>query len=101
MKLNYQDERGRWYKVELPDGESPDNAAMGVPIGPPDVVDFMEIPEPLATRLHNMLFERDLFTSQDVQRRPRDLQNALTSAFHADVAKFHEAYISLEKGEES
>lgn len=87
--------------VELPDDLSDDKAHLGIPIGPPDVVDHLSLPEPFATTLHNQLFERGLLTAQDVRHKPGALQGAIAAAMMVDVAKIHEAYVYLESAQES
>lgn len=96
--VDYTDERGRKYRVKLPEGITDEQAELGIPIGPPDVVDYLEIPEPFATALHNQLFMRGLFTAKDIRASKNALQGAFMAAINADAARVYEAYVSLEKG---
>lgn len=62
-------------------------------IGPPEgIVDALELPEPFATRLHNILFNRGLLTYEDVVRNPKQLNGALQEVISLDVQKLQEAY---------
>jgi len=86
---------GRKYKILLPTGsEDPD---LGIMIGPPAFVDELGLPEPFATRLHNQMFDRGLLTLADVQRKSREIQAALQSAFRVDAARIIDAYNKAEK----
>lgn len=77
----------RKYKA-LTDGS--DNAII---IGPPEgLVDDLDLPEPFASNLHNVLYARGVFTYRDVVRNPRNLQGALQEALSLDVQKLTEAY---------
>jgi hypothetical protein len=100
-RVPYKDERGRWYIVELPDEVPDSQASMGIPVGPPDVVDHLNLPEPFATTLHNQLFERGLLTAQDVRHKTGSLQGAIAAAMMVDVARIHEAYVYLETAQEN
>ena len=91
--VDWIDERGRKYRVRLPDGAGDDEAPMGIPIGPPDVVDAVGLPEPLATRLHNLLHQKGLFTAEIVRRQPQALQSALLAALKIDVHLLMDAYV--------
>ena len=67
--------------------------------GPPEgLVDSMELPEPLATRLHNSLYERGLIRYEDVVKRPREMQGALQEALQLDSQKLSEAYFRFSGG---
>lgn len=96
-QVDYKDELGRWYRVMLDDDAKDEDAPMGIPVGPPNIVDILELPEPFATHLHNQLFMRKLFKSKDIRKNPNSLQGALQAAFNMDVAKIHQAYILFEK----
>lgn len=95
--LDYTDDRGRIWRVELPDGVPDDGAALGVPVGPPAVCDALELPEAVGTRLHNELHRRGLFVLRDVQSRPGDLRAAIMAALRLDLQTIEEQYRSLEK----
>lgn len=97
MKLvDYKDGRGRWYRVRLPDEVPVDQASLGVPVGPPNVVDDLGLPEPFATNLHNQLFMRKLYTAEDVRKNTQALQGAIMTAMAVDVSTVYESYTRLE-----
>lgn len=86
---------GRKYIVLLPEGA--DNPDLGIPYGPPPFVDDLELPEPFATRLHNQMFNRSLFSLNDLRQRPREVQAALQAVFRMDAATILDAYAKAEK----
>ena len=89
-RKEYRDpENGRLYEV-LTDGD-----AMIV-VGPPEGLgDSLEIPEPFATKLHNVLYHRRLYTHKDCQRGL--LLGALMEFLQLDVQKLNEAYYKYEQ----
>jgi len=86
---------GRKFLVGLPDGVEDVN--LGIPMGPPDIMDALELPEQIATRLHNQLYNRSLLTLADIQRRPAEVQAALQSALRLDAARIVAAFAEAEK----
>ncbi|KKM90673.1 hypothetical protein LCGC14_1236270 [marine sediment metagenome] len=97
-EVDYQDERGRKYRVRLPDGVPDSDADKGVPIGPPDVVDELGLPDIFATRLHNALFQHGLWNVNIVRKRPKILFSILQQTLKVDVQLLMEAFRKLEKG---
>lgn len=95
-QAHWSDERGRQYRVMLPDDASETEAPMGIPLGPPDAVDFLELPEPFATRLHNNLYDRGLYRASDVRKNPQALFGALQSALRVDIHLLMQAYAEAE-----
>jgi len=95
--VDYTDTKGRKYRVKLPDDASDEEAANGIPVGPPDVVDDLGLPEPIATRLHNHFHSRGLWTYRDVKQRPGAVQGALQSALQVDVQLVAEAFKRYEQ----
>jgi hypothetical protein len=93
-KVEYE-VNGRKFLTMLPEGV--DNVDLGVPIGPPEFTDFLNLPEPFATRLHNQFFNRKLFTLQDLQKRPQEIQAALMSAMRVDMSTIMRAYKEAEQ----
>lgn len=68
-----------------------------IPIGPPErIVDVLELPEPIATNLHNALHLRGLLTYEDVRKNPNSLQGALQEVLQLDVQKLTEAFYKYE-----
>lgn len=96
-ELDFTDERGRTWRVQLPDGVPDDEAPQGVPVGPPAVADALGLPEETGTRLHNELHRRKLFTLRDVRRRPGDVHAALMSALRLDTQRIEEQYALLDR----
>lgn len=68
-------------------------------IGPPEgLVDALELPEPFATTLHNIMYARGIFTFGDASK-PRALIGALQEALSLDAQKLAEAFSKFEKEE--
>ena len=85
QEITHTDERGRKYKA-YQDGEQL------LIVGPPeDLVDELGLPEDFATRLHNILFRRGIFSYNDAARNPNNLLGALQEAYRLDVQKLTEA----------
>lgn len=93
MEVKEVNENGRKYKAHV----SPDEQAGAyIKIGPPDVVDELGLPEPFATRLHNILYDRGILTAKEASR-PNVIQGALQEAYQVDAQKLVEAYFNFEK----
>jgi len=87
----YTDDKGRKYSA-LIDGDK------HIVIGPPEgLVDKLELPEPFATNLHNILYRRKIFKFEDVQRRPKELFGALQECLRLDVQKITAIFFEFEK----
>lgn len=82
--------------MRLPDEASDDEAPDGVPIGPVEVADALGLPEPQATRLHNALHRRGLWTLREAKRQPAALQGALQAALNMDVQLLMKAFADFE-----
>lgn len=94
-EMIHTDAKGRKYKVLL-DGSMGDE--LSIVIGPPEgVVDELDLPEPFATRLHNNLCDRGIFTYKDFSANGRAVQGALQDALTVDVQRLAEAYLNYEK----
>ena len=71
---------------------------MHIILGPPEgLVESLGLPEPFATRLHNVLCDRGLLTYKDVATNQKVLLGALQECFNIDVQKLAEAYFKFEK----
>lgn len=82
----FVDGRGRKYQAIM-DGE------MRIIIGPPEgLVDELKLPEPFATNLHNVLYERGVLNYAEVRRNPKGLIGALQEALAIDQQKLSEAF---------
>ena len=93
-RVEHTDENGRMYLVMVGDDG---NISSGTIIGPPDVVDLLELPEETAIRLHNELFRRKLFSYKDVSKHPLEIQGALQKVLRLDAATITTAYHQFEK----
>jgi hypothetical protein len=95
--VDYTDDRGRNFRVFLPDDAPDEDAPMGIPVGPPDVVDHLGLPEPLATRLHNLLHERGLFDVKILRKRGNVLMGVWQTALRVDLNRLHQAFLESER----
>ncbi len=95
--VDYTDKQGRNYRVMLPDDAPDEEAPMGIPIGPPDVVDHLGLPEPLATRLHNLLHERGLWDIATLRKKGNVLRGVWQAALRVDVNRLHQAYLESDR----
>lgn len=75
-RISYEDEKGRFWMVELPDNVPDSDASMGLPIGPPPL-ESLGLPEDIEVELHNQLFHRGLLTTKDLSRRRGEIISAL------------------------
>lgn len=92
-EVEYRDDSGRLFRVIVPDDAPRENYKYGMIVGPPmDLVDSLDIPEPIATRFHNALYARGMFTYLDVVKRKQDLFGAWQSTLMVDTEKILEAY---------
>lgn len=96
-ELDYTDYRGRKYRVLLADDMADSEAAQGVHLGPLDVVDGLDLPEPYATRLHNELHRRKLYRVRDIRARGNELVLAVQCAFKVDAQQLSEQYTLIER----
>lgn len=89
-KKTKEDERGRVSET-LVDSQS----GLTIVIGPPPgLVD--KWPEPFATRLHNVLHSRGLYTYDDIIRSPKALQGALQEALDIDVQTLSQRFYEFQ-----
>jgi hypothetical protein len=91
-QITHTDELGRKYSA-LSNGDG------GVIIlGPPEsLVDELHLPEPFATRLHNILFDRGIFNYATASRG-NTLSGAMQEALLVDAQKLLEAFYHFEQG---
>jgi len=85
---------GRKYKAYV----SPDaQEGAFVIIGPPEgLVDALHLPEPFATRLHNVMYERGIFTYADATKKNAML-GVLQDALNVDANLITEQFLIFEK----
>ena len=85
------DERGRKYLARV-EGD------FRIIIGPPEgLVEVLGLPEPFATHLHNVLYERGMLSYAEVRVKPQNLMGALQEAFALDVQKLSEAFFNYSR----
>lgn len=85
---------GRKYKVYTSPDEK--NGAYII-IGPPEhLVDAMGLPEPFATKLHNILYDRGIFRYEDACKR-NVLTGVLQELYSLDVQVLMEEFVRYEK----
>lgn len=98
MKIvEWTNERGRKFASMLENHEPDEDAPQGILVGPPEIVDDLGLPDDLATRLHNQLFVRKLWTLKDVQKRPQELLAAWQAALSFDVQTLMGKYADYER----
>lgn len=85
---------GRKYRAYV----SPDEQEGAfVIVGPPEgLVDGLGLPEPFSTRLHNILYDRGIFTHADASRK-NVLLGALQEALQVDAQRLAEEFLKFEK----
>jgi len=90
-KIIHIDEKGRKYDA----WKGTDDLI--VIIGPGEgVVDFIGLPEPFATKLHNVLHDRGVIQYKDACK-PNMILGALQEALSIDVQRLNEAYFRYEQ----
>lgn len=80
----YTDFEGRMWKRMLPDGVPDEDAAVGVPAGPPPLMS-LGLPLEIEVRLHNELYHRGLLTAADLHGRRVEIRAAIMAALRLDV----------------
>ncbi len=81
----WTDETGRKFLMEIPDAASDEQAQMGIVLGPLCDLEPLNLPEEIAVRLHNALYDRGVFTAHDARRRTSDVAAAVRLAFNSEV----------------
>lgn len=89
--VEYEAPNGRLYRRGIPNGTPRDRASVGVPLGPPDL-DDLGLPEEMTTALHNELYHRRIFTSDDARRRRQDVQTAIRAALKISTSRILAIY---------
>ena len=94
MNIAEVEQDGRKYKAYI----SPDEQAGAyVVIGPPEgLVDNLGLPEPFATRFHNVLYSRGIFNYSEAAKK-NVLLGALQEVFMIDAQKTAEEFLKFEK----
>lgn len=84
---------GRKYQAITDDGDD-----KAIVIGPPEgLVDEFGLPEPFATRLHNILHARGLLSYEDVRKNPKAITGALQEFFTLDSQRLTEMFFKIEQ----
>jgi len=96
-QVEWEDERGRKFMSKLENHESDEDAPLGIFIGPPEIVDELGLPEDIATRIHNQLFVRKMWTLRDIEKNPQQLFAVLQSAFSVNTQQIMALYAEYEK----
>lgn len=85
---------GRKYKAIVSEG---DQVGGYLIIGPPEgLVDAMGLPEPFATKLHNILYDRGIIKYEDAVKRGV-LVGVLQEAYSLDSQRLLEEYLKYEQ----
>lgn len=90
-EVEYTDDRGRLFKVLIPESDNVEKARHGIVIGPPEL-DDLGLPESVMIALHNQLYYRGLFTLKEVNRRRMDVIGALQAALGVNVERIINIY---------
>lgn len=89
--VDYTDDDGRSWRVQLPDELGDDMAHMGIPVGPPDL-SSLGLHSELLTRLHNELFRRGIITYADALKRQPEILAAWQAALKVDALEVMRIY---------
>ena len=66
-------------------------------IGPKEgLVDSLGLPEPIATNLHNALYDRKLFSYSDIVANQRNAVGALQEVLNLDAQRLVQAFFEFE-----
>ncbi len=85
MKIvSYTDDDGRRWATQLPEDAPDSDAAKGLPLGPPSL-EPLGLPLEIEVRLHNQLFDRELFTEKAVKRSRESVVAALMGTLKVDA----------------
>ena len=95
-EVTHTDKDGRMSVVRLPDSASESESHMGILVGPPSL-ESLELPLDVEVRLHNQLFERKLFTLEDVRRKHGQLMAAMMAAFKPHTSSLMRIYMESKK----
>ena len=96
-QVTYLDPKGRKYLMMVESTDSEEMYQYGIPIGPPDIVDELGLPEEVATELHNQLFQRKLWSIKEVNKHPKAVFAALQATFRINQQMIFNAYMNYEK----
>lgn len=101
-KVEYVDPRGRKYLKLVESATSEELYQYGITVGPPEgIVDELGLPNELATRLHNQLFQRQLWSMDEVRKNPKGIYAALQATFGINQQMIMNAYMKYEQEPET
>lgn len=85
---------GRKYRAIV----SPDMPAGAyIIVGPPEgLVDELDLPESVATNLHNILFDRGIFTAKEASRNGV-LRGVVQELYQLETQRLYEKFLNFEK----
>ena len=87
------DEKGRKYQAHTDDSNPPGGYIV---IGPPEgLVDTLGLPDHVATRLHNILYERKLFNLKSLSGRGI-AHSVIQELYSVDAQKLSDAFLNFE-----
>jgi hypothetical protein len=99
MKLvDYEDDMGRKFKVSLPDDVPDVEAEFGNALGPP-LLDSLHLPHDMMVKLHNFLFDMNIYTAKQAQMNRQHITSAIQRICGLHTESIIQLYGSVEKPE--
>jgi hypothetical protein len=97
-KVEYLDPKGRKYQRLVESDESEEMYQYGINVGPPeDITEGLGLSDELATRLHNQLYQRGLWTIKDINKNPKLVFAALQATLGINQQKIVNAYLKYDQ----
>lgn len=96
-RITHTNDNGRKYAYIMPDNVADSEVESGIMVGPVDVVDVLDYPEEIRTKLHNELFNRGIMNYDDARKKPGQIQAAIQAALRMDVAIIQDAFFNYER----
>jgi hypothetical protein len=91
MIVTDTDELGRKTNYIVPDGAPKSTWSQGILMGPPDLSE-LGLPEEVAIKLHNELFNRGLVSKRDIRQRRQDIMMSFAAAMRFEVERIIQLY---------
>ena len=95
-EVEYIDDAGRKWLVELPDDVPDSDAPLGVPVGPPSLAS-LGLPEDIEVTIHNGLYQGRIFASRDFKKRRMEVVSIIQRALNLDAERIYVLFLELEK----
>ncbi len=93
MKIvSYTDKEGRKWATQLTDDAPDSDASKGLLLGPPSL-ESLGLPLEIEVRLHNQLFDRELFTVRAVKASRESVIAAVMKAIRVDAQKVIDLFV--------